>query len=190
MTEVYCGYCGAAVVGRKSGKFCSAACYHHKRRSQPAEQRFWSKVDRSGECWIWTASRWGSGYGQFGYLVDGVTRNVGAHVYAYELSNGPIPDGLEIMHACDNRLCVRPDHLGVGTHAQNVQDAAQKGRLRVSRPNRQKLSADDIHEIRSLVTAGELRVRVAERFGITKAYVTRIMAGTARPYDAPIERAS
>jgi hypothetical protein len=176
-----CGYCGTPVA-RSGGKFCDSDCYTAKRRSQPAEQRFWSKVDRSGDCWLWTASANGAGYGQFVYRG----RLLGAHVVAYELTNGPVPSGLEILHRCDNPLCVRPDHLAVGTHLENVQDASAKGRLRVSRPTRQRLSVADIEEIRSLVASGERRFRVANNFGISKTYVTQIMSGRARRYDAPL----
>jgi hypothetical protein len=184
---VYCGYCGAPVTKRGAKKFCGPECYRQKRLAQPVEQSFWAKVDRSGECWLWTASRWNSGYGQFKVRAGrGRQRVVGAHVFSFELANGTVPDGLEVMHTCDTPLCVRPDHLTVGTHLQNVQDAAVKGRYRVSRPTSHKLTVTDIANIRSLVASGEMRVRVAKRFGISKAYVTRIMAGTARQYDAPL----
>lgn len=188
-TEVYCGYCGGLVTARGAKAFCSPACYHEKRRSQPVEQRFWSKVDRSSVdgCWLWLGSCFTVGYGQFTRRSeDGTSQHIGAHVMAWELTHGPVPDGLEIMHSCDVRRCVRPDHLSVGTHAENVQDAARKGRLHVSRPNRQKLTADQIQEIRSLVTSGEKRFRVAMRFGISKTQVTLIMQGKRRQYDAPL----
>lgn len=187
-TEVYCGYCGGPVTKRGAKMFCSLDCYQAKRLTQPVEALFWAKVNRTGDCWLWTAGVWNSGYGQFSVRAGkGQRRVVGAHVYSYELANGPVPAGLEIMHSCDNPLCVRPDHLSVGTHTENVRDASAKGRLRVSRPNRHKLTATQVHEIRSLVAAGQLRVRVAEHFGISKMYVTKIMQGVARPYDAPLE---
>jgi hypothetical protein len=184
--EVLCRYCGAQVPSGR--KFCNAECYRQKRLTQPIEQRFWSKVDRSGECWLWTGGAWNSGYGQFRLSGQkGQQKTIGAHQYSYQLAHGRMPDGLEVMHSCDTPLCVRPDHLRAGTHLQNVRDAAAKGHYRVPRPTRQKLTATQVQEIRSLVAAGELRYRVADRYGITKAYVTRIMAGTARPYDAPLE---
>jgi hypothetical protein len=172
--EVLCRYCGAELeAGRK---FCDRQCYSQKRQGQSLEQRFWSKVDRSGDCWVWTASRWNSGYGQFAVVSSRRGfKAIGAHVMSYVLANGPIPEGLEIMHACDNRLCVRPDHLSVGTHTENVQDASRKGRLNVSRPNKQKLTAFQVQQVRSLVAAGWRRIRVAEYFGISKTQVTLLM---------------
>src|SRR3990167_1572712 len=80
------------------------------------EARFWPKVDNSGACWLWTASQWGGGYGQF---WDG-SRNVVAHRFAYELLVGSIPDGLEIDHLCRVRNCVNPLHLQPVTTRENT----------------------------------------------------------------------
>lgn len=73
----------------------------------PVEVRFWSKVDKGGDCWLWTAARSGDGYGHL--KVDG--RNVKAHRLAYELEVGPIPPGLDIDHLCRVPLCVNPAHM-------------------------------------------------------------------------------
>jgi HNH endonuclease len=188
---VECGYCGSPVIKPGATKFCSPECYYQKVRSQPVEQRFWARVDRSGECWLWTGGVWNSGYGQF-MLRSGAggQKNVGAHQYSYELANGPIPEGLEVLHSCDQRLCVNPAHLRAGTHLENVREAAAKGKYRVPRPKKQKLTVEQIAELRSLVAAGEKQFRVAERFGVSEGYVSRIMRGTLRQYDAPIEKAS
>lgn len=85
--------------------------------------RFWSKVDKSGDCWVWTAYVQDSGYGWF--RLQG--RSVRAHRVSYELANGPIPEGLYVLHSCDNKLCVKPEHLRVGTHAENVREAVERG---------------------------------------------------------------
>ncbi len=81
----------------------------------PAE-RFWPKVDKSGECWVWTASRVGNGYGEF---WDG-KRKVAAHRWAYENLVGPIPEGMQLDHLCRTRLCVRADHLEPVTQQENI----------------------------------------------------------------------
>ena len=79
--------------------------------------RFWSKVDReSGPCWIWTAAKNGSGYGNYSIKH----RFVAAHRYAYTVTNGPIPDGMTVDHTCFRPLCVNPDHLRLLTHSDNA----------------------------------------------------------------------
>lgn len=87
--------------------------------------RFWSKVDKSGECWVWTAHRRHHGYGAF--FLNGKAQS--AHRVAWELTYGPIPSGRSVLHACDNPPCVRPEHLSLGTHTDNMRDASSKGRL-------------------------------------------------------------
>lgn len=91
-------------------------------------ERFWSKVDRSGDCWEWQASRSTHGYGFFGR--DG--KVLYAHRVSYEITNGLIPKGpkrLHVCHHCDNPPCVRPDHLFLGTASDNLNDAYRKGRI-------------------------------------------------------------
>ena len=80
-------------------------------------ERFWVKVDASGDCWEWTASTRGAGYGQFGWAPD---RIIDAHRVVWELLVGPIPEGLTIDHLCRNKICVNPDHLEVVTYQENI----------------------------------------------------------------------
>ena len=88
------------------------------------KERFWSKVDLSGECWVWTGTKAG-GYGRF-YLNR---RMMPAHRYSWTETSGPIPDGLMVLHKCDNPSCVRPDHLFLGTQSDNMLDASAKNRI-------------------------------------------------------------
>jgi hypothetical protein len=85
---------------------------------------FWAKVRRTDGCWEWTGARLHSGYGKLGRKG----RTYVAHRFAWELVNGAIPDGLFACHRCDNRLCVRPDHLFLGTQKDNIADMLSKGR--------------------------------------------------------------
>lgn len=88
------------------------------------EDRFWAKVDRGGECWRWTADCDSSGYGS---LKTGHTK-VSAHRLSWQLHHGQIPPGQSVLHRCDNPRCVRPDHLFLGTQADNIADMVAKGR--------------------------------------------------------------
>jgi HNH endonuclease len=87
--------------------------------------RFWAKVDKSGDCWLWKASKNHDGYGRL--QVNG--RAIAAHRISYEIAHGPIPDGLCVCHHCDTPACVNPSHLFLGTHWDNKQDSVRKGRI-------------------------------------------------------------
>lgn len=96
--------------------------------ARQSPETFWARVERGDGCWEWQGSRNSHGYGR----VAGVGtpgRLVLTHRIAWELTNGPVPEGLYVLHHCDNPPCVRPDHLFIGTLKDNSQDAAQKGRL-------------------------------------------------------------
>lgn len=84
------------------------------------ERRFWSKVNKTETCWLWTGGRGGHGYGSFETRENGKRRTWGAHRWLYERVVGPVPDGLELDHLCRVRHCVRPDHLEAVTSRENV----------------------------------------------------------------------
>lgn len=146
--------------------------------------RFWSKVDKSGECWLWTGTPAARGYGAFSFKH----RSLRAHRVAWELAYGAIPYSLLVCHRCDVRNCVRPDHLFLGTDADNITDAKAKGRLNPplkvghrfhcvgSDNNAAKLTEDAVLEIRSRHVAGETQVALARYFSVSQNCVWRIVS--------------
>lgn len=87
-------------------------------------ERFWSKVDKSGECWEWTASIRPNGYGQFYFNGSSIY----AHRYSAMLVHGPLDKDIYVCHTCDNKKCVRPEHLFLGLAKHNTQDMISKYR--------------------------------------------------------------
>ena len=139
------------------------------------ENRFMSHVVKSESgCWIWTAYKMKNGYGTF----RAKARHELAHRVAHEIFIGPIPEGHVVMHQCDNRACVNPEHLRSGTQLENMQDAAIKGRMSEGEHHgRSKLSDHDANEIRHAVGSQQ---KIAVKYGVVQATVSRIKSGARR----------
>lgn len=149
---------------------------------QTAEERFWSKVDKSGDCWEWRAFR-DSGRGGYGkYDFDLQKSPQGAHRIAWELTYGPIPKGMYVCHHCDNPSCVRVDgHLFLGTQTDNMQDMIAKGRKNPalgSKNGNAKLTEAEVREIRRLYFSKQCGVvELAKRFGVSRVTIRDIYTG-------------
>lgn len=122
------------------------------KNTSPPIHRFWNRLDKNGpihpvcgQCWQWSGGTSHNGYGQF--MVGG--KGLRAHRFAYTLLIGPIPEGLDILHRCDNRMCVNPKHLFVGTALDNQRDKVVKERQARGEGNAaHKLTENEILEIR------------------------------------------
>lgn len=145
------------------------------------EPLFWAKVDKSGECWIWTGSRSELGYGRF--AVSSHPTRALAHRASWELVNGPIAPGLDVCHHCDNPPCVRPDHLFLGTRLANMQDAKSKGRTRSgfitgSANSAAKLTEKQVADIRRRYAAQEAgQSRLGREYGVAHSTIRAIVLG-------------
>lgn len=148
-----------------------------KRPRLSLEERFWPKVDKRGECWLWTGAVT-NGYGVMSLKFGRGFTQIGAHRISYYLEHGSIPLGMDILHKCDTPLCVRPSHLFAGDATANALDAMSKNRLKfpVGIANgRSKLTPHQIRIIRRLVHSRESSTKeIARRFGIHSATVRQI----------------
>lgn len=175
----FCG-CGRKTSTAKAGEFTRGYLkgehrYYLSGHSNPAPD-FWGKVFRKGpeECWEWQGSTSKYGYGQI--RMNGVL--VGAHRYAWEMKHGRPAGSFDVCHRCDNPACVNPSHLFLGTHQENMEDCAAKGRTTRGERNAQaKLSAADVRQMHVLSSAGVSQPLIAKRFGVSSSHVCTILSG-------------
>lgn len=199
MVTYQCRLCGATFEDYPCHPrvYCTAVCrmkaQQLKGRDTLAE-RLWSKVDKSGECWEWQGSVSPNGYGHIGFEK----KNLSVHRLVYRLTYGEIPKGMLVCHRCDNRRCVRPDHLFLGTQSDNIRDMYAKGRgikpsaflpetrarglrngahtkpdrvCRGERHGNAKLTEDAVRDIRARYAAGELLTPLAREYGVTRQLI-------------------
>lgn len=132
---------------------------------------FWARVNMSAEdtgCWPWTGATNQDGYGNV--WRAGVSAK--AHRVAWEEAVGPIPDGLQVLHSCDNPPCCNPTHLFLGTHTDNMQDMVRK-----RRDGRRRLDEEDVREARQAWRAGQTQRKLAEHFGVSEATIFMAVHG-------------
>lgn len=177
---VTCSGCGAWFAGTGAhATHCkwSTTCTY--------EMRFWGKVNKTDGCWLWTGFLNHDGYGRVGPR-PGIDNGGRAHRRAWELTKGPIPKGAEVMHICDTPACVRPDHLRLGSHGENMADMRAKGRMAVGEryPNA-KLTESMVREIRAEYTyskAGRRTTKsnaneLAARYGVGRSTIVGVAMG-------------
>lgn len=168
-------------VRKHGAPFCSVQCKRRGAKRSPLAERFWPKVSVHADgCWNWTASVDGGGYGQLS-AGQGRTPHK-AHRVSWELHFGPVPDSLWVLHRCDNPPCVRPDHLFLGTQADNNRDAWAKGRMAAPKPEtpwpNARLTPDQASEIREIYSLGQVSLAtLARSYGVSVSSIHNIVRG-------------
>lgn len=190
--SLICQQCGRSYLvqpsqlKRYASRFCSRRC--RTLSQQASEDGFWARVSKGSDCWLWSGTVAGNGYGTLSYKG----KRWPAHRLAYTLTYGPISRGLLVCHKCDVPLCVRPDHLFLGTPLDNRRDADAKGRsapptalinpsrcARGERVQTAKLTADQVRWIRSPEAALLSGAEIAHRLSVQRTTVNKIRRGVS-----------
>jgi hypothetical protein len=145
--------------------------------------RFWRKVGKTPDCWLWLGAVDHGGYGRF---WTG-TKRTSAHRASYEINWHPIPAGMHVCHSCDNPRCVRPTHLFLGTKHDNMRDASRKGRIngtagkpQAGAANRNaRLNESDVAKIRTMANVGISQHKLAKAFNVSQTQINKIVRGMA-----------
>ena len=167
---------------------------------------FWSKVQKTETCWLWLGGATKEGYGQVGLKGRSIGRR--AHRIAWELTYGPIPNGMNVLHHCDNPPCVNPNHLFLGTHADNVHDMMAKGHLVVpdntgEKNGRAKLTVEQVREIKEALKHYHYGMysQLGRQYGVAEYIIRSIKVkklwrdvnlyeSELEPYEGPLTLAS
>lgn len=149
--------------------------FRGRNRSMPLAVRFWAKVYRTPGCWIWLGGQW-KGHGAF--------EKQQAHRVAWGLTKGDIPVGMHVLHQCDLGVCVNPDHLFLGTHADNMRDMGNKHRSihythpeRLARGSRHGSARLDEFDVQAIRASTESHRATAKSFGVGQSAIRRARNG-------------
>jgi hypothetical protein len=147
------------------------------------EERFWRKVNKTGDCWLWQGWKNSDGYGDYRTAQKhGIFDSKRAHRISYYFTYGDYDRKLDVCHKCDTPLCVNPNHLFLGTRKDNMQDCVSKGRLspppihKGENTHTAKLDWNKVREIRRLHSEGGVsQVELGKRYGVTKHTINKIV---------------
>lgn len=143
-----------------------------KKRIKSDAERFWQKVQRRHEgCWVWTGALQRDGYAHF---TNAAQKTISAHRFSYELHVGPIPEGMDLLHSCDTRSCINPEHLRPGTHHENMMEMIHKGRNPLH-----SLKPGQVREIREALKNYRhgLCKELAAKYGVGRSVISDIRVG-------------
>ena len=133
-------------------------------------ERFWSRVNKPDKesCWNWNGEFYHDGYGKISLR----NKKFAAHRMSYSLNFGCVPAGLFVCHKCDNKACVNPNHLFLGTHEDNMRDMRNKGRRKEGRA---KVTPEQVIEIRKKWQEGFSTAQIAKSYGVRTALILRVV---------------
>lgn len=171
-------------VKEGKAKYCSKDCRLKSWKTPPkktlsAEELFWRSVDVvEGECWLWKGTiNPDDGYGQFCTGPRRKSKTIRAHRFSYELYFGKITNNLYVCHKCDIRNCVNPEHLFLGTAADNIKDASKKGRLRLGESHpKTTLTSEEVLRIREKYNCEATSIiKLSKEFNVSTSTIWRIL---------------
>ena len=155
--------------------------------AEQQQARFWSKIDRSGTCWLWTPKRVGKdGYGRFAVTGRGARcsgdkpkqKHIYAHRLAWELTNGEAPDGALMLHSCDTPRCCNPAHLSPGSQKENLRQAVDRNRIAKGEGNgNATLTEKDVRDVKRLAASGLRKSEIIRQLNLPRAAVYQLLAG-------------
>lgn len=156
---------------RSKRRCCSRQCYNSYRRAR-FRIRFWARVNKTEECWLWEGPRNHFGYGLFAFA----RQTLATHRVSFELAYGPIPSPLFVLHKCDNPRCVNPEHLYLGTQLDNMRDRQSRtGYPQGIKHHMAKLTENEVREIRRLYADGTSQISLAEQFNSDQTNISMIV---------------
>jgi hypothetical protein len=146
--------------------------------SETFPQRFFSKIIKENDCWIWTGATMKNGYGKLSGSGHGGENLIAAHRASWILHKGPIPEGLDVCHQCDTPECVNPEHLFIGTRLDNMKDCVSKGRsCRGEKHGNAKLTWSAVSAMKEQRADGRTYEKIAKSFGVTRVTAYRAITG-------------
>lgn len=142
---------------------------------------FWNKCTKlPNGCWEWTGGYTQKGYGRTNTSILGKKRRWYAHRLAYTLIKGPIPQGMQVMHSCDNPKCINPEHLSVGTNQDNVNDMIAKGRQCRGEAHKSTKLTDE--QVRRILADPRRQEDIAQEYGVSQPLISRLKRGKRRTF--------
>lgn len=172
-------FLGREIPNRYTDLFCGnlLCCNPRHIISRNIETRLWSNVIKTNDgCWEWQGAV-GSKNG-YGVITIGKGKTTSVHRLAHELVNGEIPDGLSVLHRCNNRICINPEHLYVGTHNDNMRDMADSNNLKGENNPKAILTESQVVEIKSAIKSRMITYQnLADKYGVTRQAIKDIALG-------------